>query len=269
MAHHKELVKAKFQLDVYKTDKSNTGDILAKLNTDGVFYKDRLQVEKDGTKANPIHINDCNAADAETIGRYLIKLSEEWKPKMNESDVQKIGLLYDYGLYIRREKQPYENQGIFEYRYHNTFYAESKESGLKYSWNNGYINTDNAKLAARYFLNAIDRVESLQEKYQKTFNELSQNIQLVERIVIKPFEKSDELLQLKSEVAKLEREISVKIQTNQMKQHEGETHPSNEKNEAVVVELNTDENDKLIGKENNVLLKKNDIVPKKVKGLRI
>ena len=62
---------------------------------------------------------------------------------------------------------------MFEYQYQNIFYAESKESGIKYLWNQGHINIDNPKIAARYFFNAIDRVETLKEKYQKNLNELT------------------------------------------------------------------------------------------------
>jgi len=47
---------------------------------------------------------------------------------------------------------------------------------------------------------------------------------MLEKIVAKPFDKEDELGQLKKDVLKLEREITVKIQVKQMKQVEaGET----------------------------------------------
>jgi hypothetical protein len=120
-------------------------------------------------------------------------------------------------------------------------------------------------------LNAIDRVESLKEKYQKNLVEQTQNIQQMEQIICKPFDKDAELSQLRSHVAKLEREISIKIQTNQMKQHEGEIHPPSQKNDAVIIELNTKENANVIdqGKHTDTLLVKNQITPKKVKGLRI
>jgi hypothetical protein len=270
VAHHKDLVKAKFQLEIYKTDKTNSEQTFGKLSIDENFYKSRLQFEKDGTKANPIKIDYYNSSEAEAIGKYLIKLNNEWKPNVNEGEVLKIGWLYDFALYIRREKQAFESKGMFEYHYHNTFFAESKESGLKYLWNNGYINVDNAKLAARYFLNAIDRVENLKEKYQKNIGELNQNIQTMEQIVSKPFEKNEELSQLKMSVEKLEREISIKIQANQMKQHEGDLQPTIEKSEAVVVELNTHKNGHIIEKAHSkVSLKKNELSPKKVKGLKI
>ena len=270
VAHHKELLRAKFQLEMCRADKDNAEHILEKLIKDESSYSSRLQYERDGTKANPIQIDGCNSSDAEMIGKYLINLNNEWKPKANQSDELKIGSLYDFGLYIRREKQAFEDKSIFEYHYHNTFYAESKETGLKYLWNDGYINTDNAKLAARYFLNAMDKVESLKEKYQKNVAGLNQNIRMIEQIVIKPFEKGVELSQLKLDVTKLEREISIKIQTNQMKRHKGEVLPLAEKSEAVVVELNAYTNDNSVVRENNkVLQKKNELSPRKVKGLRI
>jgi hypothetical protein len=256
VAHHKEIVRSKFQLDMHVSDKANDEKILNKLSIDEVIYKEKLRYDKDGAKLNPIQIHNCNSAVAETIGKYLIKLNNDWKPKANESDDLKIGELYGFDLFIRRQKEAYENKSMFEYHYHNTFYAEGKESGIKYFYNQGYINTDNPKLAARYFLNAIDRIDPLKEKYQKTITEHDGNIQMLKQIIAKPFEKDNELSQLKQDVSKLEREISIKIQTNQMKQHEG-IIPVAEKKEALVVELKDDKN----------LVKK--VCQKRTKGLKI
>lgn len=41
---------------------------------------------------------------------------------------------------------------------------------------------------------------------------------MLEKIVAKPFDKEDELVQLKKDVSKLEREITLKIQEKQMRQ---------------------------------------------------
>lgn len=65
-------------------------------------------------------------------------------------------------------------------------------------------------------------MEALKEKYQKNLDELQRNIPMLKQIIAKPFEKENELSQLKVAVSKLEREISIKIQANQMKQHEAE-----------------------------------------------
>jgi len=219
-AHHKEAIRSRFQLENLQSDKEKSIQTLGKLTLDEGSYKKQLLFDKDGTKLNPIQLESFNSADAETIGIYLIRLSTDWKPNLGEDGVMKIGKLYDFDLFIRRQKETYEEKVMFEYRYQNIFYAEGKESGIKYSWNQGHINIDNPKIAARYFLNSIDRVESLKEKYQKNLKELEQNIPMLQQLVAKPFEKENELALLKKDVSKLEREITIKIQENQMKQLE-------------------------------------------------
>ena len=256
-AHHKELVRSRFQLENLQADKEKTAQTLDRLNIDESNYRGQLQFDKDGTKLNPIQLDSFNSADAEGIGVFLIRLSANWKPNLAEDGAMKIGSLYGFDLYIRRQKETYEGNSMFEYRYQNIFYAEGKESGIKYSWNQGHINIDNPKLAARYFLNAIDRVDSLKEKYQKNLKELEQNIPMLQQLVVKPFEKENELAQLKKDVSKLEREISIKIQENQMKQHNNIEEKSIEVKDTPVVKIE------------KPLLHKKDISGRKVKGMRI
>lgn len=214
-AHFREVSRSKYQLDNLQHEKESTVQTLGKLSKDETLYKGRLQYEKDGTKANPVQLTGLMAADPEIIGKHLIKLYQHWKP----TDEPKIGTLYGFDLCIRQQQEAYEENGMFKHRYYNTLYAVNPKTDIKYTYNQGHPNTDNAKLAARYFLNAIDRVEPLKEKYQKTLKELETNIPMVTAFVNKPFEKEKELLQMKSELANLERKIAIKIQENQMKQN--------------------------------------------------
>lgn len=130
----------------------------------------------------------------------------------------KIGSLYGFELFVRRQRETYDDKVMFEYHYKNILFAESKESGIKYLWNQGHINIDNPRIASRYFINAIDRVDAFKEKYEKNLQELEQNIPMLQQLVVKPFEKENELAQFKKDVSKWEREISIKTQKNQMKQ---------------------------------------------------
>jgi len=50
-------------------------------------------------------------------------------------------------------------------------------------------------------------------------SELEKNLPMVAALASKPFEKESELVSMKSELSKLEREIAIKIQENQMKQN--------------------------------------------------
>jgi hypothetical protein len=259
-AHHKEIFRSRFKLENLQEVKGKTLQTLDKLSIDEKQYKNQLQYDKDGIKINPIHLEGLNSADAETIGNHLIRLYTDWKPDIGDHDNKKIGELHGFDLFIRRQKETYEDKGLFEYKYSNVFYAESKQTGIKYSWNQGHINIDNPKLAARYLLNAIDRIESLKEKYQKELNELNQNIPMLEKIAAKPFDKEDELAQLKKDVSRLEREITMKIQANQIKQHE--TAEVAVETPVVKLEIKTQKDEKS-------LLAKRKVSEGKTKGIRI
>ena len=92
----------------------------------------------------------------------------------------------------------------------------------------------------------------MKDKYEKTLKELEQNIPMLEQLVVKPFEKEDVLAQLKTDVSKLEREITIKIQKNQL---------SNE--------TNVPEKETPVVKMEKSLLPKKDVAERKTKGLRI
>jgi len=144
---------------------------------------------------------------------------KDWQPELGKADEKQIGTLYGFDLFIRRQQEAWEENGNTRYRYNNNFYADSPESGIKYIYNKGAVNIDNPKLSARHFLNAIDRVDHLKEKYGKEVEEIDREITLLVQISAKPFEKEEELATLKIELSRLEREIALKIQENQMKQN--------------------------------------------------
>lgn len=104
-------------------------------------------------------------------------------------------------------------------------------------------------------MNVIDRVESLKEK-------LDQNIPLLQQLILKPFDKDAELVHLKKEVSKLEREISIKIQEKQVKKQTPGDENANEIKGAQVIKMDCKES-----KPEKVLLKQ--MPEKKRKSLRI
>ena len=95
----------------------------------------------------------------------------------------------------------------------------------------------------------------MKEKYEKKLKELEQNIPMLAQLVAKPFEKENELAQLKQDVSKLEREISINIQANQMKQH-NEVDKSTKDQKETVVTMKS-------------LLPKKQVVEKQAKGVKI
>lgn len=209
-AYYRETVRHRGSLAAMEGERAATVETLEKLGLDETLYKSRLVWEKDGGKANPVLLEGKSWQDPEKIGNYLIRLHRDWKAR-DGPDIKQIGELYGFGLYIRRNAIATEEKGRIVYNYHNSFYAQGP-GGIKYTYNNGLVNTDNAKLAARHFLNAIDRIESLKGKYGRTLSELDGNIPRLRALTEKPFDKEDELEQMKTTLSSLEREIAVRIQ---------------------------------------------------------
>lgn len=222
VSHFREVARNKYQLEDKQNERASTAKTLDKLTVDEAAYKSLVQVDKDGIKVNPIQLSGVTLTDSEAIGKHIIRLYQDWKPSIAGEQKEQIGTLYGFNLYIRRQQEAYEENGIFEYRYSNSFYAQRGEEGIKYTYNSGMPNTDNPKLAARHFLNAIDRVESLREKYTHTLKDLDSTIPKLEQLTNKPFLQEAELQQMKTELSNLEREIAIKIQENQLKQQQSE-----------------------------------------------
>jgi N12 class adenine-specific DNA methylase len=226
-AHFSETTHSKYKLEELESKQERVRGIVKMLHDDSSFYHSQLRFEKDGTKVNPLQLDGCKSTNPVDIGNYLIQLhTNEWTGGTNVE----IGSLYGYKLLIhpfKRTRYPEDEQGNVDYDstkmavyYTNTFSAQRETEGINYSYNNGYPNTDNPKLAARIFLNAIDHVDQLMESHKKELKEIETNIPLLKRIIEKPFEKEVELKEMKIQVEYLGREISLKILENQLKANE-------------------------------------------------
>lgn len=215
-AHYREISRMKYQLEGLQKERLTASKMLGGLTADVNLYKSKLQWEKDGTKANPVELKGLSAAPAEQIGKHLISLYREWKPVSGEESFKIIGSLYGFDLMIRREQETESLDGKLSCRQYNILYATRASNGIKYTYSHGHPNIDNPKLAARYFLNAIDKVESLKGKYEKELKELEGSVPKMESLIGKPFEKEKELQEMKSELGRLEREIAIAIKEKQL-----------------------------------------------------
>lgn len=249
VSHFREVSRNKYQLEALQNEQASTVKTLDKLRADETAYKSVLQLDKDGVKVNLIKLDNISSSDSEAIGKHIIKLYQDWKPTAAGEHTTQVGTLYGFNLYIRRQQEAYEENGVFEYRYSNSFYAQKDNEGIKYTYNNGLPNTDNPKLAARHFLNAIDRVESLKDKYEHTLADLTTAIPKLEQLTTKPFLQEAELSQMKSELANLERQIAIKIQETQLKQQQVAENQPDEVAEVPVIQINEKLNGQTVPKE--------------------
>lgn len=238
-SHFREISKFKSKLEQLKKDYAQDTGILENLKEDEKSYRAKLTYTEDGIKANPIQLIGLKSSDSEQIGNHIISLYRSWKPQVKGETTEKIGSLYGFNLYIKAQEHPYERNGVIAYTTTNSFYAQwqDKPDGIKYTYNGGQPNLDNPKLAAKYFLNAIDRVETVREKYQKEVAEAESEIPKLEALVTKPFTKDQELQQLKSDLSNIEREIAIKIQERQMNHSSKNDEDGQEEQEHVTEDI--------------------------------
>ena len=228
--HFKEIARTRLKLERLEDDHSTVSKILSQLSRDETIYHAQLKFEKDGSKSNPIQLDNLNSADPEQTGKYIIQLYQHWKPT-NATD-QKIGSLYGFDCFIRQQQESVEEKGMFSYYYRNSFYVQHKNGGIKYTYNNGHPpSPDNPKLAARYFLNALDRVTKIKEHYEKELGEINISMPVLKNLIAKPFEKEEELKELKQTISQLEKEIAKNIKENQSKGQEIKEAPVIQMNE--------------------------------------
>jgi len=207
-AYMKEAFGLSLKLSDMRFEQEKTQKVIAKLETDSKHYNNVLKHEADGSKGNPIRLDGLEGRKAEEIGKYII-----WMHRQDlAGQTKKIGSLYGFDLYVRSGFER-NHEKIYAA---NTFYATRGEEGIKYAYNGGYPNIDHPALAARYFINAIDQVNKLLARHREDLKHINDEIPRTEQLSKKGFEKEAELLALRQESEKLEREISRNIQEREM-----------------------------------------------------
>jgi len=219
--HYREISRSRWRLDALHSDKAKMEKVAVRLTADEKKYKSRLLFDKDGSKQNPLQLEGITAVKAEDNGNHIIHLYLKWNPPQHGPPEQKIGTLYGFNCYIRQELETIEDKGLLHQRAQNSFYVQNDEGGIKYTYNQGHPSVENPKLAARHFLQALDRVGSLKELHEKELSKINTNIPVLEKLISQPFEKDAVLQKLKTDLGKLEKEIMAKMtaaQTNKVTQ---------------------------------------------------
>jgi N12 class adenine-specific DNA methylase len=177
-------------------------ELIARMKIDSKAFNDRVQYESEGNKLNPLKLDGVANADVKSLAAKLSHLNDN---ATTHKEYYKIGALYGFNLFVRTEDSMKE--GFFMKQ--NRFFVEG-EGNIKYSHNNGHIAND-PKLAVRYFLNALEKIPSLIEKYEKENEKISKDLPVLQEVVSSTWRKENELKDLKTELATLDRKIQLSL----------------------------------------------------------
>jgi N12 class adenine-specific DNA methylase len=233
-AHFKEVSRSRYLLEDLEKKSQETQSTLELVRKDEVSYKKVLKLDDDGAKQNPLKLKDTELADTVAIGNHLIGLYKNWSPAEYSQPDLHLGELYGFDLFIRRKLQTVEEGFSSRITHVTSLYAESRLTGIKYMQNGGAPNIDNPKHAARYFLDAINRVVGMAERYEKELDGINKQIPEVRELSLRPFDQEYELASLKKEVEKLDMEINQKIAEREKQAQDNQLNIEDDTEEIVV-----------------------------------
>ena len=179
----------------------NNRAVIAGMTEDWEKFIAVAQTGKDGNRLNPIRIDGLDTADEKAIGKRLQEIA---KNATTGGQYKRVGELYGFPIEVVSEK--ILKDGL-EFR-DNRFVVAGNYS---YRYNNGHLAMADTHAAAMNFLNALEKIPSVIDQYKAKNEALEQEIPQLREIAGKTWKKEDELKQLKSELAALDRKIQLEL----------------------------------------------------------
>lgn len=204
--------------NIMQTVESNKGYI-DRISKDVEAFNSRVQVAPDGSRLNPVKLDGFQAADSVAIGKKLNEISDKAR---THGAHEKIGSLYGFDLLVKSETTNKDGFDLIQ----NRFFIRG-EGQILYNYNYGSLAAD-PKTASLNFLNALDSMPKLLEKYQTDTDKRMQDVPILRQVVESVWSKENDLKDLKTELTALERKIELSLKP--IEQGEGQENVS-EKNQ--------------------------------------
>ena len=192
---------SEFKLESKTGELRNNTAFIDAMTEDWNRFLSVVQTDKEGNRLNMIKVDGVDSADEKVIGKRLQEIA---KNATTGGLYTQVGELYGFPIKVVSERILKEGLEFTDNRF-------VVEGNYKYTYNNGHLAMADPLAAARNFLNALERIPSIIDQY-KTKNEvLEREIPQLQEIAGKVWKKEEELKQLKSELAALDRKIQLEL----------------------------------------------------------
>lgn len=171
---------------------------IARIGKDVEAFNAHVQVAPDGTRLNPVKLDGLTATDPISVGKKLNEIADKVR---THGLSEPIGSLYGFTLLVKSETTVKDGFDLVQ----NRFFIKG-EGEILYNYNHGHLAAD-PKTAAANFLNALDTMPALLEKYKTDNDKLMKDVPTLKAVVESPWKKEDELKALKAEMVVMERKI--------------------------------------------------------------
>lgn len=186
--------------DIMKSVETNKG-FIARISKDVEAFNARVRVV-DGVRLNPVKLDSFAATDSVSIGKKLNEIADKAR---THGLSEPVGSLYGFTLLVKSETTVKDGFDLVQ----NRFFIKG-EGEILYNYNHGHLAAD-PKTAAQNFLNALDTMPALLEKYRTDNEKLMKDVPTLKTVVESPWKKEDELKALKAEMTVMERKIEASL----------------------------------------------------------
>ena len=192
---------SEFKLESKTSELRNNTAMVKAMTEDWNRFLSAAQTDKEGNRLNHLRVDGVDSTDEKVLGKRLQEIA---KNATTGGQYTPIGELYGFPVKVVSERMLKEGLEFTDNRF-------VVEGNYKYTYNNGHLAMADPVAAARNFLNALERIPSIIDQYKAKNEVLEREIPQLQEIAGKVWKKEDELKQLKSELAALDRKIQLEL----------------------------------------------------------
>jgi hypothetical protein len=209
---------SRYKLEGIMSDVEKNNGYINRITRDIEALKSRVQYGTDGTRLNPVQLDGLSGSNQKEVG---LKLNEIAEKARTLGAYEKIGTLYGFNLLVKSETTAKDGFDVIQ----NRFFVKG-EGELLYNYNHGVMATE-PKTAAQNFINALDTMPKLLEKYQADNEKFQKDIPALKEVIEGMWRKEPELKILKDDLIKLDREILLSLKPIGETEGQVENNPEN------------------------------------------
>ena len=192
---------SEFKLESKTGELRNNTAFIEAMTEDWNRFLSVVRTDKEGNRLNAVKVDGVDSTDEKVLGKRLQEIA---KNATTGGLYKAVGELYGFPIKVVSER-------IFKEGLEFTDNRFVVEGNYKYTYNNGHLAMADPVAAARNFLNALERIPSIIDQYKAKNEVLEKEIPQLQEIAGKMWKKEDELKQLKSELAALDRKIQMEL----------------------------------------------------------
>ena len=192
---------SEFKLESKTGELRNNTAVIEAMTEDWNRFLSVVQTDKEGSRLNAVKLDGVDSMDEKVLGKRLQEIA---KNATTGGLYKAVGELYGFPIKVVSERMLKEGLEFTDNRF-------VVEGNYKYTYNNGHLAMADPVAAARNFLNALEKIPSTIDQYKAKNEVLEKEIPQLQEIAGKVWKKEDELKQLKSELAALDRKIQLEL----------------------------------------------------------